>query len=261
MSPLVRVPVLSNTTVVIFRVRSSTSTPLIRIPRLAPRPVPTMIATGVARPSAHGQATISTATPAISPLPGPPLSSHQPAKVASASAITVGTKTEEIRSARRCAWPLPAWAAETSDTIWASAVSEPTAVARTVSTPLVFTVAPATFAPIVLSTGTDSPVSIDSSTAEAPSMTSPSVGIFSPGRIRSRSPTRTASVGTITSTPSRRTRACLAPSSSSARIALPARRLARTSKYRPSTRNAISSAAVSKYHSRRPASTSTRENV
>ena len=60
--PRVMVPVLSSTTVSILRAISSASPPLIRMPRSAPRPVPTMMAVGVARPSAHGQAMISTAT-------------------------------------------------------------------------------------------------------------------------------------------------------------------------------------------------------
>ena len=34
-------------------------------PRWAPRPVPTITASGVARPSAHGHEMISTATPAV----------------------------------------------------------------------------------------------------------------------------------------------------------------------------------------------------
>jgi len=64
-SPFVRVPVLSKSTVLMVRVRSRTSTPLIRMPRRAPRPVPTAIATGVANPSAQGHATINTAIAAI----------------------------------------------------------------------------------------------------------------------------------------------------------------------------------------------------
>ena len=44
------------------RRRSSASAFLISTPAVAPRPVPTMIDIGVARPSAHGQAMISTAT-------------------------------------------------------------------------------------------------------------------------------------------------------------------------------------------------------
>ena len=57
-------------------------------------------------------------------------------------------------------------------------------------------VAPATSAPGPTSTGTGSPVSIDWSTAESPSTTTPSVAIFSPGRTTNRSPARSSSIGT-----------------------------------------------------------------
>lgn len=70
---------------VIVLVRSSTSTPFIRMPSRAPRPVPAMIATGVASPSEQGQATMTTATAAVSPRTGSPAISHQPAKAASAT--------------------------------------------------------------------------------------------------------------------------------------------------------------------------------
>ncbi len=69
--PVVTVPVLSSTTVSMARVDSSTSGPLIRMPSWAPRPVPTISAVGVARPSAHGQAMISTATAAVNAAAGP----------------------------------------------------------------------------------------------------------------------------------------------------------------------------------------------
>ena len=134
-SPRVRVPVLSKTTLVMRRVCSSTSTPLMSTPSSAPRPVPTMIAMGVASPSAHGQEMISTATAATSPACGSPASRAQPAKVARATAITAGTNTPATRSASRWMCPLDAWASSTSRTIWARAVSDPTLVARTVSTP------------------------------------------------------------------------------------------------------------------------------
>ncbi len=199
---------------------------------------------------------ISTATAAVRPATGSPPSSHQPAKVSAAAAITAGTNTAEMRSASRWIWPLPAWACSTSRTICARAVSAPTAVARTVSSPLALRVAPATRSPAVFSTGMLSPVSIDSSTALSPSTTSPSTGTFSPGRTRTRSPTATSSTGTRTSSPSRTTRACLAPSSSSARIAWPARPRARASNQRPSERNAISRMAVSKYSSMPPVASS-----
>ncbi len=60
--PSVRVPVLSKTRVSIRSRTSSASAFFTRTPAPAPRPVPTMIDIGVARPSAHGQAMISTAT-------------------------------------------------------------------------------------------------------------------------------------------------------------------------------------------------------
>ena len=65
--PSVSVPVLSITRVSIFSNRSSASAFLISTPAPAPRPTPTMIDMGVARPSAHGQAMISTETAATSP--------------------------------------------------------------------------------------------------------------------------------------------------------------------------------------------------
>jgi len=52
-----------------------------------------------------------------------------------------------------------------------------------------------------------SPVSMDSSTAETPERTTPSVGIFSPGRTRISSPFTTSSAGMSTGCPSRITRA------------------------------------------------------
>ena len=63
--PCVIVPVLSSTATSTARVASRTSPPLITMPSCAPRPVPTMIAVGVARPRAHGHAMISTATAAV----------------------------------------------------------------------------------------------------------------------------------------------------------------------------------------------------
>ena len=60
--PSVSVPVLSTTMVVTFSSISSASAFRISTPASAPRPVPTMIDIGVARPSAHGHAMISTAT-------------------------------------------------------------------------------------------------------------------------------------------------------------------------------------------------------
>ena len=65
----------------------------------------------------------------------------------------------------------------------------PTRSARITSVPRPFTVPPMIGEPAVFSNGSGSPVTIDSSTELSPSITLPSTGIFSPGRIRSRSPT------------------------------------------------------------------------
>ena len=89
----------------------------------------------------------------------------------------------------RCIGAFERCACATSWTICASMVPEPTRSERIVRLPVVFSVAPMTLSPARLVTGSGSPVSIDSSTALAPSTTTPSTGTFSPGRTRSTSPT------------------------------------------------------------------------
>src|SRR2546429_8814189 len=63
---------------------------------------------------------------------------------------------------------LVAWASSTSRTIWPRAESLPTRVARNVRLPVVVRLAPITSSPIFFATGSGSPGSSDSSTAEAP---------------------------------------------------------------------------------------------
>ena len=94
---------------------------------------------------------------------------------------TTGTKTPETRSARRWTSALPDCAASTRRAICARRVSAPTRVARTTSRPPALVVAPVTTSPGPTSTGTGSPVSMDSSTALLPSTTTPSVATVSPG--------------------------------------------------------------------------------
>jgi len=91
-----------------------------------------------------------------------------------------------------------------------------------------------TFAPTVLSTGTLSPVSIDSSTELLPSVTTPSTGILSPGRMRTMSSRTTSEVETSTGSPFRMTVALGGARSSSARIASDAPERARISNQWPS---------------------------
>lgn len=90
--------------------------------------------------------------------------------------------------------------------------------------------APVTASPGPTSTGADSPVSIEASTADVPSTTVPSVATFSPGRTTKWSPTASRSTGIRTSLPSRSTATSFAPSSMRARSAAPARRLERASR-------------------------------
>ena len=96
-----------------------------------------------------------------------------------------------MRSASRCTGAFEPCASSTSRAICAErgVVADPGGLddqpARRCSAS-----APNTASPGATSTGTGSPVSIDTSTADAPSTTVPSVAIFSPGRTTKRSPTR-----------------------------------------------------------------------
>ncbi len=229
-TPVVRVPVLSSTIVSTSRVDSRISGPEMRMPSSAPRPLPTSRAVGVARPRAQGQAMMSTATAVVIAAIAPAPAIAQATPVAIAMTMTTGTKMPDTRSARRCTAAFPVCACSTRRAICASWVSAPTRVACTRRRPVVLTVPPTTAAPGATSTGTDSPVMREASIAERPSTTTPSAAIFSPGRTTMRSPTVTTSTGTSSSTPSRRSVACLAPSLRRASSAEPALRRARASK-------------------------------
>ena len=245
--PRVSVPVLSKTTVFTLCRSSSAAALLMSTPTSAPRPVPTMIAVGVASPIAQGQAITSTATALVSAksAAGAGPRSHQTTKVTAAMARTIGTKTAATRSAIRWIGAREPWACSTSLMIRASVVSLPTRAARNTKPPVRFTVPAKTFDSVVFSTGRLSPVSMDSSTAEPPSMTTPSTGTRSPGRMRIRSPTSTSAVGTSTSCPSRSTRAVRGASATSRRIASDVRPRARASSQRPSTTSVMTTALTS----------------
>ena len=131
-----------------------------RIPRLAPLPMPTVKAVGVARPSEHGQAITRTVTIAISPLVKPSAGSRrtQHNRVTMETQIITGTKTAATLSART-----------SNDPFWLMVPAN-------------------TLSPLDLRLGTGSPVSIDSSTYDSPSSTTPSAGILSPGLTVNMSP-------------------------------------------------------------------------
>ena len=92
--PSVSVPVLSTTSVSTLRSRSIASALRNSTPIVAPRPVATMIDIGVARPSAHGHAMMSTATALTRPCArrGSGPIQAQTANAITAIATTVGTK-------------------------------------------------------------------------------------------------------------------------------------------------------------------------
>ena len=146
----------------------------------------------------------------------------------------------------RCASP-------TIRTICANKVPAPTRSARINIEPVLFTVAPISAAPGCFSTGIDSPVTIDSSTALLPSSTTPSMGTFSPGRTRRRSPTTKASSGTSVSVPSAATRrAVLGARCSKALMAALVWPRALSSNTCPNNTNTAITAAASKYTATTP---------
>ena len=246
--PAVRVPVLSKATTSSRCASSSACASLMRMPCRAATPVPAMIAAGVARPSAQGQAITITATDRISATSKPTPAAHQPSSVASATSSTTGTNTAATWSTRRWIGALAACASSTSRMMCDSTVSVPTAETCITSRPSPLMEPPVSAASRVsLTTGSGSPVSMDSSTWLLPSSTRPSSGRRSPGRTTRWSPTRMSATGTSTSPsgPSRCAtsgrRAC------SARMAAVVWCLARTSSHLPSRTMVMTTADPSKY--------------
>ena len=124
-------------------------------------------------------------------------------------AMTVGTNTPDTLSAILAMGALVAAASLTMRMICDRVVSSPTRVARHLRKPDWLSVAADTLSPTALSTGMLSPVSADSFTALPPSITTPSTGMFSPGRTTKVSPTRTWAMGTVCSLSPRSTLAVL----------------------------------------------------
>ncbi len=149
-------------------------------------------------------------------------------------------------SASRCIGAFDPWASSTKRMMLDNMVSRPTLVARKLKLPVALMVAPYTSLPIPLSTKTLSPVSIDSSTADIPSTTSPSTGIFSPGRTRTTSPATRSSIETSTNSSSRETRAVLGWRPIKALMALEARLFALASKNLPRSTKPMIAVEVSK---------------
>ena len=215
---------------------------------MAATPVPAMIAVGVARPSAQGQAMTSTATALSTALVQSPVARPQPSSVASAISTTTGTNTALTRSTMRWIGAFLACASSTRRMMRASADSAPTAAVRTSRRPSPLTAPPVMRSPDSFGTGSDSPLIRDSSAWLRPSSTSPSTGKRSPGSTTTTSPTRTCATGTSDSRPSApRTRAVDGRSACSARIASVVWRLARASSHLPIRMSVMITAEASKY--------------
>jgi hypothetical protein len=207
-----------------------------------------MIEVGVARPIAQGQAMINTATAltsaSVSAGAGPTIT--QTRKVSIAIPITTGTKYRVTRSTRAWIGSLEPCAASTMRMIWDNTVSLPTRVAAKVRLPCPFTVPPTTFDPVSLSTGTGSPVIMDSSTQDEPSRTSPSTGSRSPGRTSTWSPGRSCSASSSSTSPARVTRAVRGRRPMSLRMASEVSPRARASRKRPTRIRVMMTAEASK---------------
>ena len=124
--PSVMVPVLSNTTAVTLHSCSKLSASRINMLFSAPFPIPTIIAVGVAKPKAQGQAITNTVTEVSSACAKSPSANIHTAKVKIASPITTGTKIPAILSTNFCTGALLPCASCTIRIICASTVSLPT---------------------------------------------------------------------------------------------------------------------------------------
>ena len=238
--PFVRVPVLSSAIFLTLHAVSSASASLTSMPSFAPRPMPTIIAVGVASPNAHGQAITSTDTNARSAIESGSPTISQIAPETMAIAPTMGIKTPLILSASLSIGSFAPCASLTRRIMPESIVSSPTCTAFTVIAELMLRLPPVTLSPSSLSIGILSPVSIDSSTLVAPETIVPSTGMFSPGRTITTSPGRSSSMRTRRSTPF----LSITDASSGARFmsalsASPVLPFARASKYLPSITRVI----------------------
>ena len=171
------------------------------MPFLAPTPVPTIIATGVASPKAQGQEITSTAMAEETAASKPPPASIHTKKVTSAIAITAGTNTPAILSASRAMGALEEEASSTRRIIWDKVVSSPTFKALQTSLPALFIVADTTGSPGCFSTGILSPVIAASLMLEVPSTTTPSAGTRLPGFTTNKSSFLSWCVGISFSSP------------------------------------------------------------
>ena len=200
--PFVMVPVLSRTTISVFPASSRAVAVLNKSPFFAPFPLPTIMATGVARPKAHGQLMTSTDIACVREVAKFFVTAIHTIKVTIATQMTLGTNIPDTLSAVFAIGAFEADASCTSLTMRPSVESPPTEVAFAVIKPLTFVVPEITLSPTDLSTGILSPVTADSLTEPLPDNITPSAGKFSPGRTTNASPVERFESGISFSSPS-----------------------------------------------------------
>ncbi len=204
-------------------------------PSSAARPDATIIAVGVARPSAQGQTITSIEQRqyiALLMLPGSRQKYHS-AKTPSEIIATAGINIPAILSARRSIGDFEHCARSTTSIICSSTESLPIPLTDINTLPERFSVPEYSMSPIVFSTGTLSPVSMDSSTVQLPSITLPSTLIRSPGRTRIMSCCVISEISVSFSSAPRTTSAVFGRSRTRRRIALPASLREMVSRYFP----------------------------
>ncbi|SHW48473.1 Uncharacterised protein [Mycobacteroides abscessus subsp. abscessus] len=212
----VSVPVLSSATPRILPSASSAAPPLTNAPSLLAAPIAATTVTGTEIAKAHGEAATSTTRARSIQVAGSP--STLPSTAISAAAImTPGTSGLAMRSAKRWEAPLRDCSASTMRTMRASELSSAVVVTSTSSTPVPLIDPANTSSPGPASTGTDSPVMAETSSAVRPCPMMPSVATRSPGLTSIRSPIRNSVGATTISVPSRSTVASSGTSDNSAR--------------------------------------------
>ena len=200
--PSVSVPVLSKMTASISlafskAIRLRTSSPF-----RAPSAVDTATTSGIASPRACGHAMTMTVTArSIAYDSGSPSASHT-TKVSAPPPSATNVSHSAARSARSCVLDFDSCASRTRSMTWERNESAPVLGDRYGQRAFSVDRPADDESPADFDTGTDSPVSRDSSTAEAPSRTSPSAGTFSPGLTTTTSPGWSSSSGTSTRLPS-----------------------------------------------------------
>ncbi len=188
-SPVVRVPVLSKSTARILRAPSNGVLLRIKNPFFAARVVETATTRGTARPRACGQViTITVTVRSMEKRKSRPEKASQANMVIAPEPMAIKVSHMAAVLARSWDLDLLSWASRTRFITWFKKESPPVLVTRKVRDPSPFTAPPMTSSPGLFLTGLDSPVSRASFTEESPSVTSPSAGIFSPGRTRTLSP-------------------------------------------------------------------------